>query len=244
MPRPRRRLHRRNLSRSDGAGEHARHRDRPRLRDVRAARFAAALRVRWRDVLLLQRWVPEEILGRSGVIRHSREGGNPAKGSRVWAGSPPSRGRHVYLPHAPRDPPARARHVSQVRHGARAGDAVARRGRESRARGFPAAILGDASAHDCHLRHRDGRVRGQRGPIPSRLARGAVGRLAVPRALGRFDPHAQSEHVDAHRHRRARRLHLQRGRHRRSRAHSCAVFRERPGRPSISKRPRSSSRSR
>src|SRR3546814_6777411 len=60
--------------------------------------------------------------------------------------------------------------------------------------------------------------------------RGALGRLAVPRTLRAVDPQPQPEHVDPDRHRRDRRVRLQRGRHGRARHLPRFVPRARPRR--------------
>ena len=129
--------------------------------------------------------------------------------------------RRVFLPDVSRRRERRARHLPEVRHGARVGLAACRRRRGSRARGHAAPVLGRAGAdvaagRPAHCEHGRLAARLARWPgtvvaaAAARDAGGAVVRLAAARARLALDREPQPEHVHADRPRRGRVLRLQR----------------------------------
>ena len=159
--------------------------------------------------------------------------------------------RDLHLPDGPGGAAGGARHLPDLRHGARTGDAVGGGRAERRARRHEAPALVRAGALDPARRPRHGR--------PLLAARTGLRRssrnwiefvLATPVALGAGWPFfvrawasvrtPQPQHVHPDRARRRRRLDLQRGRDRRARDLSRAIAAITAGRRSISRRRRSS----
>ena len=192
----------------------------------------------------------------TSAARAARRSSPPSRRSTRAAGGRGSRRagrrrrrRHdLHLPDASRDPAGPSGQLPEVRHGAGAGAAEPRGGREPRARDFrrrfwwtlPLTVVVTVLAMFGHrlgwfdMRHaeldRAGAVAAGR----------AVGRLAVLRARRAVDRQPQPEHVDADRPGHRRRLRLQRGRDRRARRVPGLVRRRWAASRSTS-RPRSSS---
>ncbi len=135
------------------------------------------------------------------------------------APQPARRRNHLYLPDASGNPPAGSRPLPALRHGAGTGDADAGRGRKSGIERFQAALLVDPAADPGGVRaghvrpcvFPDGAALSKLDRTGGQYASGAVGRLAVFRALGAVHPAPPPEYVDPDRLRRRRRLRLQRG---------------------------------
>ena len=160
-------------------------------------------------------------------------------------------GRHaVHLPDASGDPAGRSRELPDLRHGARAGDACARRWREPGAHGLPSPVLVDAAVVVARARARDVRAshdaafdeRADMAGTDPHGSRGALGRLALLPALGAVDRQSQPQHVDADRHGCGSRVRVQRGRDDRAGPVPGLVPASTVASPSTSRRRRSSSR--